>query len=479
MHETRDTAVFLGPSLPRSEAQAILAATYLPPVRKGDIYALLTSGVRRIVVIDGIFHSGPSVWQRELLAAIDEGIAVFGASSMGALRAAELHTLGMTGVGTVFEWFRDGLLDGDDEVALRHASEEFGYRALSEPLVNIRYTLQRAVGDGTLSPDEAADLVDALKRTYYPDRSYRGVLACPIVQAWSQDRRDGFKAYLATNAIDVKAEDSRRVLDHCARTPIAATPPRVERADPWSLEFRRVALEFRTLADGDRTMAWADLRGGLRRARARWAAACAGVVTRWCVADLARRRAVACTAAEVQAFSARWASEHRVDDVVAWARARGLSAREHAELLAHHALVSSVREAGPDALGLSWDREAAARLAARLPRRASTPRIAADDCAFLSGWLDAHGFSCPRAERARWLAAWNLRTPAQRAAAARALALSPVRFRRALAQRIAATWLVAAGPERFGVMIDVDVLAVQDTQFSTAPAELFAIGGAP
>ena len=64
-----DTVVFLGPSLPRIEALALLAATYLPPVRKGDVYALLASGVRRIVVIDGIFHSGPSVWPRELLAA--------------------------------------------------------------------------------------------------------------------------------------------------------------------------------------------------------------------------------------------------------------------------------------------------------------------------------------------------------------------------------------------------------------------------
>src|SRR5262245_54789158 len=104
----RSTVVFLGPSLPRQAAESILAADYRPPVRKGDIYALLTSGVSRIIIIDGIFHNAPSVWQREILAALDQGIEVLGASSMGALRAAELHTFGMQGFGTIFEWYRDG-----------------------------------------------------------------------------------------------------------------------------------------------------------------------------------------------------------------------------------------------------------------------------------------------------------------------------------------------------------------------------------
>ena len=55
---------------------------------------------------------------------MEEGIQVLGASSMGALRAAELHGFGMIGYGTIFEWYRDGLIDGDDEVALWHEPEE-------------------------------------------------------------------------------------------------------------------------------------------------------------------------------------------------------------------------------------------------------------------------------------------------------------------------------------------------------------------
>ena len=68
--------------------------------RKGDIYRVIVSGVKTIILIDGVFHSTPSVWQRELLQAMEEGIRVLGASSMGALRAAELHPFSMIGYGT-------------------------------------------------------------------------------------------------------------------------------------------------------------------------------------------------------------------------------------------------------------------------------------------------------------------------------------------------------------------------------------------
>jgi len=82
-------------------AAAILDADYYPPARKGDVYRIISSGVKTIILIDGVFHSAPSVWQRELLDAMEEGIQVLGASSMGALRAAELHQFGMVGFGVI------------------------------------------------------------------------------------------------------------------------------------------------------------------------------------------------------------------------------------------------------------------------------------------------------------------------------------------------------------------------------------------
>src|SRR5260370_39745209 len=91
---------------------------------------------------------------------------------MGALRAAELCSVGMIGYGNVFEWYRDGVIDGDDEVALWHCDEDNGFRPLSEPLVNIRVTLNEAAAAQCLTEVQARQLVELAKQTYYPQRSY-------------------------------------------------------------------------------------------------------------------------------------------------------------------------------------------------------------------------------------------------------------------------------------------------------------------
>ena len=69
---------------------------------------------------------------------------VFGASSMGALRAAELAPFGMDGRRRIFEAFRGGELEDDDEVAVVHADADAGYRPLSDAMVDMRATLAAA-----------------------------------------------------------------------------------------------------------------------------------------------------------------------------------------------------------------------------------------------------------------------------------------------------------------------------------------------
>ena len=50
------TVVFLGPSLPISRAQAVLPeATYLPPIRRGDLIAALHDRPAIVGIIDGQF----------------------------------------------------------------------------------------------------------------------------------------------------------------------------------------------------------------------------------------------------------------------------------------------------------------------------------------------------------------------------------------------------------------------------------------
>ena len=54
----------------------------------------------------------PTVWHKEILWAMAQGIHVFGGASIGALRAAELDVFGMKGIGRIYEDFRDGVLTG-------------------------------------------------------------------------------------------------------------------------------------------------------------------------------------------------------------------------------------------------------------------------------------------------------------------------------------------------------------------------------
>lgn len=97
----RGVVVFLGPSCDLAAAREILDADYRPPAKRGDITRAVEDGARVIGLIDGVFFQDCAVAHREVLAALRAGVRVVGASSMGALRAAELDSLGMEGVGEI------------------------------------------------------------------------------------------------------------------------------------------------------------------------------------------------------------------------------------------------------------------------------------------------------------------------------------------------------------------------------------------
>ncbi len=107
--------VFVGPTLPPEQVHTSGDIVCLPPVALGDVYRVAQGGARVIGVIDGYFEGVPAVWHKEILWALSRGIHVFGSASMGALRGAELCTFGMRGVGRIFEAYRDGIFEDDDE----------------------------------------------------------------------------------------------------------------------------------------------------------------------------------------------------------------------------------------------------------------------------------------------------------------------------------------------------------------------------
>ena len=165
--------VFSGPTLTSSEIQRLLPDTYCRgPASAGDVYRATQLGASIIGLVDGYFEHRLAVWHKEILWALDRGVRVYGAASMGALRAAELAPFGMRGVGKVFADYSSGVLMDDDEVAVVHESEEHDFHAQSEALVNVRATLAKAVEAGVLTQRSADSFIELLKGRFYPERSF-------------------------------------------------------------------------------------------------------------------------------------------------------------------------------------------------------------------------------------------------------------------------------------------------------------------
>ncbi|OMC41126.1 TfuA-like protein [Mycobacterium sp. IS-1264] len=187
-----------------------------------------------LLIVDGLFFQSASVRHKELLTLIDDGVRVVGSSSMGALRAAELHEFGMEGYGWVFEGYRDGWLEADDEVGMVHGHPEDGYPVFVDALVNIRQTLRAAVESGVVAASLSDRLIDEARRTPFTMRTWNRLLdALHVPESRELAKR------LRSMRVDVKHADALLALREIARGPGGGTaapgpPPTV-----WSHRWRQ------------------------------------------------------------------------------------------------------------------------------------------------------------------------------------------------------------------------------------------------
>jgi hypothetical protein len=218
------TVVFAGPTLAPDVVLDALGplgqVNCLPPAGQGDVYRAAILRPDAIGIVDGYFDHQPAVWHKEILWAMSQGVHVFGSASMGALRAAELAPFGMVGVGAIYQAFRDGILEDDDEVAVAHGDQASGYRVMSEAMVNIRATVAAAETAGVIQPHEARELLRTAKALYYPERCYPAILervqAPPALRGW-----------LAAHTVDQKRLDAVAMLDAMRDSLSAAPGPKV------------------------------------------------------------------------------------------------------------------------------------------------------------------------------------------------------------------------------------------------------------
>lgn len=200
---------FAGPSVPLSMRSRWQEVCWLPPARAGDILNLRNSGFDAVVLIDGYFDHCPAPWHKEILAILAEGVVVAGASSMGALRAAELDDFGMIGAGVIYRAYRSGLLTGDDEVALVHAPERLGWEPLSVPMVEIRATLVQAMRQIHLDISSARRLRSAAHEIHFVDRDWPS-----LSKVWSAAGFDDkLIHWLTHHHLRLKQADAEQCLD--------------------------------------------------------------------------------------------------------------------------------------------------------------------------------------------------------------------------------------------------------------------------
>lgn len=217
--------MFIGPTISPAEASEWLPdARFLPPVAQGDVYRVLQDGTDAIGIIDGVFDHVPAVWHKEILFALSEGVAVFGAASMGALRAAELDTFGMVGVGHVYESYRNGVLEDDDEVAIAHATSESGFRELSDAMVNIRATAEAAMRAAIIAPATHVLICRAAKALFYPDRTYQAAVEGAAALGAADAELDAFRRWLPTGRLNIKRNDAIQMLTLMRDTPERLQP---------------------------------------------------------------------------------------------------------------------------------------------------------------------------------------------------------------------------------------------------------------
>jgi hypothetical protein len=203
---------FVGPTLKHVDPAVAKLIDFRPPACCGDITIAVQSGPAVIGLIDGGFETIASVWHKELLYALSEGITVFGAASIGALRAVELERFGMIGIGEVFRLYREGLIEDDDEVAVQHGPPELGFVPITEAMVNIRATLTAAVDAGVLLTKEGDALCDVAKALFYKRRTWRRILTRGASVVADRAVKD-FSQWRLENSVDVKQRDAEQLLD--------------------------------------------------------------------------------------------------------------------------------------------------------------------------------------------------------------------------------------------------------------------------
>jgi hypothetical protein len=351
-----NVCIFLGPTLAVGAARRELDAIYLPPAAHGDIYraTLRQPQPRAIGLIDGYFRQQPAVRHKEILWAMSQGIHVFGAASMGALRAAELADFGMTGVGRIFESLRDGTTEDDDEVAVDHGPAEANYIALNDAMVDIRATFASAVAEGVVERTTAPALIGIAKQLPFAERTYFTILERARHAGLPDRDLNELSQWLPANHRSEKRTDAIFLLSTIREFLSANPPPKkvtyvFQRTETWDID---VAFATPLRHAGDTEIAPPFLSGNelldeLRLIPELYQNMRQDALTRALVLREFRRHGITVTEQETAAAKDHWSRSrnlHTPEAILDWCRANQLDKPAFDAMITEEAICSRLEK---------------------------------------------------------------------------------------------------------------------------------------
>lgn len=203
--------VFTGPSLSVEVIKKQFPEVNIfPPAKQGDFLDKNFDCKDLILLVDGYYGSVPAIQHQEIIEILHRGASVFGCSSMGALRAAELYSVGMIGLGYVYEMYRNELLTGDDEVAVIHDPIDFSL--LTFPLVNIRYGLSKLVQQNKLKASQAEEILLPLEKVCFQKRTFE-LLWNSVASTVGMEEANALYSAVTSEQNDIKGQDAINALN--------------------------------------------------------------------------------------------------------------------------------------------------------------------------------------------------------------------------------------------------------------------------
>jgi TfuA protein len=208
--------IFLGPSLNHERARHIFQADFRGPAKKGDLLRIssVVDDTTIVCLVDALFlqdypPSPIEVYQLML----NKNIKLFGAASLGALRAVELEKFGMIGIGKIFELYKKGKLTADDEVAVTFTEGE--HQLQSEAMIDIRFNLFLAYRNGIINEITKKTIAKVAKSIYFPYRNYIDILDqtekhYPAIA----DDLKLFRTYIIKNRQSLKERDTIKLINY-------------------------------------------------------------------------------------------------------------------------------------------------------------------------------------------------------------------------------------------------------------------------